>query len=112
VSDTKTPLLDQIKTETNEFIGVVDYVTSKYVTLFDVSSNNDPEITKLLILYKMYYSHLRFSVFKALFFPHFPMEAPIMINRKTIQETSKVLSIERPLIRRRPVKTESQNQTF
>ena len=84
-----TNILDKIVTISGEYYaGVIDYVTAKYVSFFDATNNNDPEITKILIIYKSYYSHLRFSIFKSMYFPQIEMR-PIVINRRTIAESSR-----------------------
>lgn len=96
-------ILDRIKIESCEFIGVVDYISNKYVTFFDVTGNNDPNITRLLIIYKMYYSHMRFSIFKAMYFPQFEMDAPKMINRKSVIESTHPLEVEQKPIKKKAV---------
>lgn len=97
-----TNILDRIVTNSGNFYdGVIDYVTNKYVSFFDATDNNDPQITKILIIYKSYYSHLRFSVFKSMYFPQVEMR-PIVINRKSIAESS--LPIETTQLNKRSFK--------
>jgi hypothetical protein len=97
-----TNIFDRIETITGDsYSGVIDYVTAKYVSFFDVTNNNDPQITKILIIYKMHFTHLRFSVFKAMYFPLYEMR-PIVINRRTITKSSR--EIETTEIRKRSFK--------
>lgn len=102
-----TNILDKITTNAGEeYSGVIDYVTAKYVSFFDTTDNNDPVITKILILYKSYYSHMRFSIFKAMYFPMQEMR-PLVINRKTITESTK--EIETSIHNKRTFKITKKN---
>lgn len=89
-------LLDVIETENYTYIGVIDYVSTKHVTVFDMSQNDDPELSLAVILYKMYFSHMRFSVYKALYFAHYPMNPPVMVNKKNIKSSTHRLSTNKP----------------
>lgn len=77
-------LLDEIRTNDKVLTGIVDYVNSKYVTFYDFSMNSDPNAIKVLLIWRSYYSHIRFSIFKELYFRNLDMGFPIMINKKTI----------------------------
>jgi hypothetical protein len=92
----KSTVLDIIKTEDKTYIGVVDYVTTKYISMYDVSLFEDPDYRHLMILYKMYYSNMRFSIFIATTASHFDFGDPVMINKRKIVSHSKPLHITKP----------------
>lgn len=77
-------LLDEIKTENKVLNGVIDFVSTKYITFYDFSMNDDPYIIKVILIWRSYYSHIRFSIFKEMYFRSLVIGHPIMINKKTI----------------------------
>lgn len=77
-------LLDEIKIKDRVLTGIIDYVTPMYVTFYDVTMNDDPFIVKVILTWRMYYSHMRFSVFKELYFQSLDIQPPNLINRKKI----------------------------
>lgn len=77
-------LLDEIRVGDKTMTGIVDYVTTKYVIFYDFSMNADPLIIKVLLMWRMYFSHIRFSVFKELYFMSLNIGHPVMINKKSI----------------------------
>lgn len=89
-------LLDIIETENKTYIGVIDYVSAKHVTIFDMSQNDDPELSLIVIIYKMYFSTMRFSVYKAKYFAHYVMNTPITVNKKNIKKSSHNLVTHKP----------------
>lgn len=90
-------LFDVVKTNDNRtYIGVVDYVSPRHVTIFDLTNNKDPVLSMAVILYKLYYPTMRFSVFKAQYFAHYPINAPLMVNKRNIKESSVKLETHIP----------------
>lgn len=81
-------LLDEIQLKDRVLTGVVDYVTTKNIIFYDITMNDDPEVIKLLLMWRMFYTHMRFSVFKELFFAHVSMRKPNLVNRKKIVHPS------------------------
>lgn len=77
-------LLDEIETGDKTLTGIIDFVNTKYVSFYNLSMNADPYIIKVVLLWRSYFSHIRFSVFKALYFENLKIDHPIMINKKTI----------------------------
>ncbi len=88
-------LLDEIVTTDQTLTGVIDFVSTKYITFFDMSMNDDPDVVKILMIWRFYYSHLRFSIFKELYFRGVDMAQPKLINKKTIV-SPKVYAITKP----------------
>lgn len=89
-------LLDTIETSTLKIVGIVDYVSSKHITIYDMSNNDDPELSMAAIIYKLYFSDMRFSVYKSLYFNHHQIPPPIMINKSAIKRSSKKLITQKP----------------
>jgi len=79
-------VLDIIKTEERIYKGVVDSVSTKFYTFYDFSTNENPDISTMLIIWRLYYNHMRFSLFKRLYFGHYTIADPIQIPKKSIQE--------------------------
>lgn len=77
-------LLDEIETTQKTMTGVIDYVSTKYITFYDFSMNDDPYIIKVILLWRSYFTHMRFSVFKELYFRSVNIGYPVMINKKTV----------------------------
>lgn len=86
-----TSLFDIIDTKERRYIGIIDFVNSKYVTFYDMSNLADPNLTHLAILYKTYYPTMRFSVFVATHAPQFDFGNPVSINKKLIEYHSRPL---------------------
>lgn len=89
-------VLDKIKTENGTLFGVVDYVSTKYVTMFILHDNDPAEVSMMMITYKTFFSYMRFSVFKSLYFPQHQIRPPVMLNKKVIKEHSRPLTQNRP----------------
>lgn len=87
----KDPVLDIIETADHTYIGIVDFVSTKHVIMYDFSNNNDVDCRLLAITHKMYYPGIRFSVFKSLYANHMQFDRPVLINRKLIKYSSVAL---------------------
>lgn len=77
-------LLDEIQTTEKTLTGVVDLITTKYVSFYDLSMNEDPKTIQVVLLWPIYFSHIRFSVFKSLYFTSLKIPSPVLLNKKTI----------------------------
>ena len=99
---TISTVLDKVVVDSESLFGIIDYVTSKHITFYALRGDDSPESSMLMVTYRSYYSHLRFSIFKSLYFPHFELDSPILINRRSINDCSVVLNVSRP--RRRVLK--------
>lgn len=89
-------ITDTITTDSKTYVGIIDYATTKHVMFYDFSQNNNPDIIMMLIVWKSYFSSLRFSVFKSLYFDHFDIGSPIMINKKTIKSNTGHIPVSKP----------------
>lgn len=76
-------LLDEIHTNNKTLRGVIDFVSTKYVTFYDFTMNEDPYLVKVVLIWRSYYSHIRFSVFTEIYFKSLVIGHPVMINKKT-----------------------------
>ena len=84
MQETAHTLFDIIDTDQRRYVGVIDYVNSKYVTFYDLSGG-DPEIHHMVVVYKTYFPHMRFSMFVASYMPQYEIDTPLMINKKLIK---------------------------
>lgn len=96
-------IMDTVSTQSRVYVGVVDFASAKHVMFYDFSQNNNPDIVSIAIIWKTYYSGMRFSVFASLYFSHIDIGNPIMLNRKTITGGVELPKPVRP--KRRVVKT-------
>lgn len=85
---TEENVFNIIETEDTRYVGIVDFVTTKHVIMYDFSNNNDTKCRMLAISHKLFYSNMRFSIFKSLFANHLSFDTPVLINRKLIKYTS------------------------
>lgn len=89
-------LLDIVETEKFKITGIVDYVSTKHITIYDMTNNDDPDFTMAAIIYKTYFSNLRFSVYLSLYFAHHNVTPPVMINKNAIKYSTKKLVTQKP----------------
>jgi hypothetical protein len=89
-------LLDTIETANLTIVGIVDYVSTKHITIYDMTNNDDPDLSMAAIIYKLYFSDMRFSVYKSLYFAHHDIPPPVMINKNAIKRSTKNLVTEKP----------------
>ncbi len=86
-------LLDQISVGKKDYKGVIDYVTSKHYVFYDLTNNNDPNVPTMVMIWKSYFPHLRFSVFKSLHFPNVKVGSPYLLKKKDV--TSEITNLPR-----------------
>lgn len=77
-------LLDEVQTNNKVLNGVIDFVSTKYITFYDFTMNDDPYLIKVVLIWRSYFSHIRFSVFTEIYFKSLVIGHPIMLNKKTI----------------------------
>lgn len=77
-------LLDEIKIDNNLKEGIIDFVNTKYVSFYDLTNNTDPYVVKVVMLWRVFYQNMRFSIFKSIYFPTLNVPSPVMINKKSI----------------------------
>jgi hypothetical protein len=80
-------LLDTITTTDGVYHGVIDYSNKKHVTFYDLSNNNCPDIILLVMSWRMSTQNLRFSIFKAMYYPETDIGV-ILIPRRSIVSSS------------------------
>jgi len=81
--------LDVIETNSRLYCGIVDHVTSKYVTFYD-TAKNDEDAIRIMKMYKSHFSTMRFAVFISTFFSQYVFHSTLL-NKKTITHSSKPL---------------------
>jgi len=62
-------LLDVIHVGNRTYKGIVDYATTKHYVFYDLTNNDDPNVSMIVIIWRSYFNHMRFSVFKSIHFP-------------------------------------------
>lgn len=77
-------LLDEIHTNNKTLRGVIDFVSTKYITFYDFSMNEDPYLIKVVLIWRSYFSHIRFSVFTEIYFKSLVIGQPVILNKKTL----------------------------
>jgi hypothetical protein len=75
-------VMDVVVVEERELVGVVDFSTPKHIIFYDLTTNENPEVRLVVIIWKLYFSHKRFSIFKSQFFPQVDIGTPILLNKK------------------------------
>lgn len=78
-----TNLLDCITTNKTMY-GVIDHVTTKYVAFYDLTMNENPYLVKVVLIWRSYFTHMRFSMFVDMYFRSLQLGHPILLNKKTI----------------------------
>lgn len=80
-------LLDQIELKTEKVkMGIVDFKNNKFVHFFDLSTTNDPNLIIIVIIWRLKYDTMRFSVFCSKFFPNISIPDVTLINMNSIEE--------------------------
>lgn len=102
-------LLDSIKTVHGELHGVVDSITTKHIIFIDLTMNTDPEVIKIVTMWRLYYTHMRFGVFKEMFFQSREFGRQVLINKKSVvSDLSELNAPARPKRRSTKVTIRSQ----
>lgn len=87
-----TSLLDTlILKDGSKLHGIVDYVTTKHVYFFDFTIESHPDYIFMALLWKLDFSHQRFSVF-SIRFPQRALPQVRLISKNDIIFTNKDLS--------------------
>lgn len=89
-------LLDSITTTDGVYHGVIDYSNKKHVTFYDLTNNTCPDLILVVTSWRMSTQGMRFSIFKALYYPDFDIDV-ILIPRRSIIDSS--VNIETTVIR-------------
>jgi hypothetical protein len=99
-------ILDTIVINSPEKIevkGIIDFVSPNFIHFFDMSSDETGDLMMLIVKWRVSdHSHLRFSVFCAMFYPHSYIPNIILLNVKQIDlYPSDVPNIQQEKIRRK-----------
>lgn len=89
-------LLDIVETNIETKKGIVDFVSTKHIIFYDLSDNNDPKLTALIIIWRTYFSDTRFSIFVSLYGGDISIPSPILISKKGINDTNHSLTPNKP----------------
>jgi len=83
-------LLDVIHVGNKTYKGIVDYATTKHYVFYDFTNNNDPNITMIVIIWRTYFNHIRFSVFKSIHFPDAEVGNSFLLRKKEVVSEHKL----------------------
>ena len=89
-------IFDIVETENQVYTCVVDYISKRQVIIYDLTPETDHIFRLIVINWKLSFFHLRFAVFKELYFPTVPMPNPIILNINSIVYSTKDLSPTKP----------------
>lgn len=89
-------VMDVITTKNNTHVGVVDYSSTKHVIFFDFGINKSTDVITMIIIYRTYYSNIRFSIFVNMYFSGIQIGHPILINKRDIISGYDVGKVHRP----------------
>ena len=90
-------ILDKIVTEDFTMTGVIDTPTKKHVIFYNMTNNDNSDLSMGIIVWRSFYSNIRFSVFIAKYLPNLPYPEPICIPKKMI--ISPIIEEEKPSIK-------------
>ena len=68
-----------------EYKGIIDYTTSKHYVFYDMTNNNDPQISLAIVVWQANFSHMRFSVFKSIHLPQVEVPKPYLLRKKDVE---------------------------
>ena len=86
-------ILDQITLDDGTTLtGIVDFVNKKHVSFYDLTDNNNPVLTLLIIQWKATEPDTRFTVYYAKNGFKLPLPSITLILRKTIVHSSRQIS--------------------
>ena len=78
-------VLDELELEDKTVKGIIDFSSTKHVIFYDLTNNNDPDITLMTIIWRLYHDTMRFSIFKSTYFQNVDI-VPVMISKKSIKD--------------------------
>lgn len=88
-------LLDVIHVGSRTYKGIVDYATTKHYVFYDLTNNDDPNISMIVIIWRSYFNHMRFSVFKSIHFPHAEVGNSFLLRKKEVTSEQKLPNMSR-----------------
>lgn len=100
------PILDAVIIQDNkktELKGVIDFVSPTFIHFFDISSDDNGDLMMLIVKWRLSdHSHLRFSVFCAMFYPEFSLPKVLLINIKHAElHPSGAINIQKKKVNRK-----------
>lgn len=89
-------ILDTIKTTTGTVVGIVDFTAAKHIIFYDLTQERCPHTIAMILVWRLYFPEIRFSVFLVQYGGKQYIGAPILISRKGIEECSIELVVDKP----------------
>lgn len=89
-------VLDTVETTHKTYVGVVDFISAKHIIFYDLSQGRCPQTIALILVWKLYFPDVRFSVFLVQYGGKQYINQPILISRKGIVSCSKKLEVDKP----------------
>lgn len=89
-------IFDVIETENNVYTCVIDYVSKRQAIIYDLTPETDHIFRMIVIKWKLSFYHMRFAIFKELYFPTVPMPNPVVLNLNAITYSSAPLKPSKP----------------
>lgn len=59
-----TFLMDTVETEKRTYRGIFDHQTARHVFFIDTTMVDDPDLVKAVVIWRLFFPHLRFSVYR------------------------------------------------
>lgn len=95
-------LLDEIHLTNDSVIhGIIDYRHKKFTHFFDVGKEDDPNITLLVLIWRVGYSDMRFSVFCNMYYPSFDLPPVKLIHHSNIKEANIETKIKEETVKKK-----------
>lgn len=77
-------ILDELEVGDRTIKGIIDYTTTKHFIFYDLEKNTDPDVSMMVIIWRLYYDNIRFSIFRSTYFPNIDI-SPTMISKKGVK---------------------------
>lgn len=68
--------------------GIIDFSNPNFIHFFDLSGDETGELMVLAVKWRIHKSHLRFSVFCAMYYPSIRLPNILLINKKNVSISS------------------------
>jgi hypothetical protein len=82
---TREDLLDVIQVGNKTYKGIIDYSTTKHHIFYDLTNNDNPKVSMMIIIWRTYFDHLRFSVFKSMYFAGMDIGTSFLLRKKEVE---------------------------
>lgn len=89
-------LFEIIETKNKVHTCVIDYVSKRQVMVYDLTNTDDTIFRLMVVKWKLYHFDMRFSIFKAIYYPTVDIPPVTVINRRAIVYCSAELKLTKP----------------